>query len=162
MARNPRLIQVGAIIIDQGLVNLGQFVGFNFDSSFLLTDEGNLLGIQVNPAILSGSGEDVQAVRFSFDTPSPMSLGAVLSGQILNRAALLISTPFDDPSSFLQFGTSTSPNLIFGPSGAKPSMADQYEHIALVTFPIDDILQLVISPGASTQGAGLLLYKIKR
>jgi hypothetical protein len=161
VAHNPRLISIGSILVDQGLVNFGQFIGFNFDASFVLTDEGNLVGVRVNPAAI-GSGEDVQAVPFAFNTPSPMSLGGVLAGQMLNRAAVLIRTPFNDPAAFLKFGTNTSPDLVFGPTGTGPAMTDQYEHVALVSFPINDILQLTISPGASTQGSGLLLYKIKR
>jgi hypothetical protein len=162
MSHNAKLIPIGSFLVDQGLANLGQFIGVNFDpSSFVFTDEGNLVGLRINPAALP-AGEDVQAVRFSWDTPSPLVLEFVQAGWILNRAALLVSTAFDDPAAFLRLGTVTSPDLIFGPAGAKVSAADQYEHVALVTFPINDILQLVISSGASTQGEGLLLYKTKR
>lgn len=106
--------------------------------------------------------EDVQRVLFSFDTPSPMSLGNVIAGQTLDRASLLITTAFDDPMSSVQLGTSTTPGLIFGATDTRPSFVGQYEHVALVTFPINDVFQLLISPGASTQGAGILLFKIKR
>lgn len=162
MSHNPKLIPIGSILIDQGLVNLGQFIGFNLDpADFIVTDEGNLVGLRVRPGP-NATGEDVQVVPFAFDTPSPMNLGPVLAGQVLDRASVLVSTPFDDPASFLRLGTVGSPDLIFGPAGTMPSQAAQYEHVALVSFPADDTLRLVISPGASTQGSGLLLYKIKR
>lgn len=112
--------------------------------------------------ILVADIEDVQKVSFAFNTGSPLSLGLVYAGQILDRASLLITTAFDDLAATIQLGTSGTPGLIFGPTGAKPSVAGQYEHVALIPFAVNDVLQLLISPGASTQGAGFLLFKIKR
>jgi hypothetical protein len=106
--------------------------------------------------------EDVQRVAFAFNTPSPLILGNVSAGQLLDRAALLITTPFTDPASIIQLGTSGIPGLVFGPSDARPFAAGQYEHPALVPFPANDVLWLTINPGTSSAGAGILLFKIKR
>lgn len=112
--------------------------------------------------ILVADVEDVQKVSFAFNTGSPLILGVIAAGQVLDRASLLITTGFDDPASTIQFGTSGAPGLISGLTDAKPSAVGQYEHVALIVFPVNDLLQLTISPGASTMGAGILLFKIKR
>lgn len=112
--------------------------------------------------ILVADVEDVQKVSFAFNTGSPLILGVVAAGQMLDRASLLITTPFDDLASSVQLGTSGTPGLIFGPTDARPAVVGQYEHVALIIFPVNDLLQLSIVPGASTQGAGVLLFKIKR
>ena len=112
--------------------------------------------------ILVADIEDVQKVSFAFNTGSPLILGVVIAQQMLDRASLLITTPFNDVTATVQLGTSGTPGLVFGPTDAKPSASGQYEHVALVSFPVNDLLQLTIAPGASTQGAGVLLFKIKR
>jgi len=112
--------------------------------------------------IIVADVEDVQKVSFAFNTGSPLILGIVAAGQVLDRASVLITTAFDDPSATVQLGTSGIPGLILGPADARPPVVGQYEHVALVIFPVNDLLQLTISPGASTMGAGVLLFKIKR
>lgn len=106
--------------------------------------------------------EDVQKVSFTFSTGSPLVLGLVFAGQVLDRASLLITTAFNDALATLQLGTTAIPGLVFGVGDARPSVVGQYEHNALVSFPANDLLRLTITPGTSTQGAGILLFKIKR
>jgi hypothetical protein len=112
--------------------------------------------------ILVADVEDVQKVSFAFNTASPLVLGLVFVGQVLDRASLLITTAFNDAAATVQLGTSGTPGLIFGVADARPPFVGQYEHVALVQFAVNDVLQLLITPGASTLGAGILLFKIKR
>jgi len=78
----------------------------------------------------------------------------------MNRTSLLVSTPFDDPTATIAFGTAGgSPNAFIGPADVDLTRAGQYDADPLVTVG-PDMLKLTISPGASTQGECLLVYKL--
>jgi hypothetical protein len=105
-----------------------------------------------------GSGA---AFTFTFATPSPVNLGAIPAGAIMNRVSVLITTAFDDPSATLELGTfGGSPSAFLAPSDSKLGAVGQYETDMLVTVAAPDALKLTISPGASTQGAGVLFYNL--
>lgn len=106
-----------------------------------------------------GSDEIVAVVPFDVTTPSQV-LGAISAGAVINRVALLISTPFNDPTATLSLGTSANHSLFFMPSDARLSMADQYQSDALVVVPTNEILLLTVNFGAATLGEGVLLYKV--
>jgi hypothetical protein len=108
------------------------------------------------------NAEQVVPVPFLFNTPSPMLLQQVPAGSILNRCTILIAQPFDDHAAFLKLGTTATPDLVFGQSDVTlGALGNCYDQSSLFQFSIMDFLQLTISPGASTQGAGLLLYKLR-
>jgi hypothetical protein len=110
------------------------------------------------------SGEIVAKVPFTFATPSPLVLQAVLPGNVLDRVSVLIQTPFNDPTATIQVGTTTDPDLVFVPGAIVlfgPLSGLTYEDLSLYEFTMSDLLILTISSGASTMGAGLLLYKMK-
>lgn len=97
-------------------------------------------------------------IPFTFNTPSG-PLGAILSNTIMNRVDVLVTTTFDDPNATLKFG------LVGGSSSAFLDTTDsnlgqngQYESGLLVPIESADMLSLTITPGLSTQGAGLLFY----
>ena len=100
-------------------------------------------------------------VPFTY-TSGSLLLQAVAPGDLLDRAAILITTPFDGPLAAMHMGTTTSPNLIFAPGEVTPSVAGTYDNSALEEFSVADFLQLVINSGGSTQGAGLLFYTFRR
>jgi hypothetical protein len=104
--------------------------------------------------------ETVQ-VPFSFATPSPLVLQAVTPGQIVNRALVRIVVPFNDPAATIELGTSAAPGSILATSDINTGLDGQYETDVIVIFSVGDLLLLTLSPGASTQGSGMLLYKIK-
>jgi hypothetical protein len=108
-----------------------------------------------------GPGGGATIVPFTFATPSPMILQAVTSANLINRAAIVVKTPFDDPDAFLELGTTTTPDLILGPGDVDPEDDSQYGTGAIIATPSSDLLILTISPGASTQGAGVLYYWIQ-
>ena len=107
-----------------------------------------------------GSGNvNASVTAFSYTTTSPLSLGAVASGESVNRAAILITIPFDDVSATLQLGTPFSPALLLAAGDNKPGQIGQYENDSIVRFISPDSLQLTITPGASTMGAGLVFLQ---
>jgi len=108
-----------------------------------------------------GGNVVVQAVPFAFNTPSPLLLQAVAAGDLLLRAVVAITAQFDDPAARVQLGTSLSVGLVLGGADVTASVVDQYESGEFVEFAGPDVLLLSIAPGASTQGAGLLLYEMK-
>jgi hypothetical protein len=108
-----------------------------------------------------GPGTEIaSAISFSFVTPSPLVLGVAPASSKFNVAVLLVETPFNDPSATIQFGTSGTPGLLLSAGDSKPNVVGQYESDALVVIPVGDLLILTLTPGASTQGAGILLYKV--
>lgn len=104
--------------------------------------------------------ETVQFVEFSYDSPSPIVLQQVSSGQLLDRAAVLVTTAFDDPAAEIDVGTSRDPDAIFGSGDIDLSVLGQYENRILLLFSQNDLLLLTIDPASSTRGAGILLFKI--
>lgn len=106
-------------------------------------------------------GETVAVVPFTYATPSPLLLLAFLPGAFANRAAIVVTTPFNDPAATLQVGTAAAPGLLLASADSLPDQADQYENDVVVQLLGGGPLQLAIAPGASTQGAGLVLVKVK-
>ena len=107
-----------------------------------------------------GGGSVGTAVPFSFNTPSPLVLHALLAGAKIVRAAIVISTPFDDAAATLSLGTPGSPALVLSPAQNQPGVAGQYETDLIASFAAPDTFQLAISPGASTQGAGFVFFEL--
>lgn len=106
--------------------------------------------------------ERVEKVAFAYNTPSPLVLQQVFPGQLLNRCAILLTTPFNDPAASVTLGTTTSPSLVMAAGEATLTiLGNTYDQSALFEFSIMDFFQLTISPGVATAGAGLLLYKMR-
>ena len=115
------------------------------------------------PAGSGTGGETVGQVAFDFNTPSPVLLQAVSSGLVLNRCTIIIVTPFDDPTASIEVGTSADPSLIFAPGEVAAGFTgNTFGNSTLYPFTTNDFLLLTLSPGASTQGSGILLYKAKQ
>jgi hypothetical protein len=105
------------------------------------------------------SGETTVAVGFSFTTPSPMVLGVIAAGSRFSRVALLIDQAFDGVGATISFGTSGDLGLLLKASDCR-AMPGQYDSNALVVIGVADVLLLSLHTVGSTQGAGVLLYKV--
>jgi hypothetical protein len=105
------------------------------------------------------AGETVVRVPFTFSSTSPVLLLAIAAGGAVNRCAVVITTAFDDPAAALSVGTPFSPALVLAAGDIDPSTTGQYETDAVTVFASADELELTLSPGASTQGAGFVLVK---
>lgn len=104
------------------------------------------------------TGEVVVGVPFSFSTPSPLILGAISAGQILNRAAILIEAGFNGASPKVSFGTTSS--VFLGSLDFSPKIPGQYETDELEIATANDILILTITPDGSSTGAGVVFFKL--
>jgi hypothetical protein len=125
----------------------------------------SLIWLALHPAVPPGppiptTTELTVSLAFTFTTSSPLVLSAVAPGYKFNRAVLLVEAPFDDPSATLSVGTSGDPGLLLRSADCRLDTPNQYESDALVVIAVPDVLLLSLHAGASTQGAGLLLYKV--
>jgi len=89
-------------------------------------------------------------------------LQATLAGDLIDRAAVLITTQFNGVGANLRWGTTTNPNLLFAPGEVTVGVANTYDNSELHPLSAPDFLQLIVVPGTATQGAGLIFYTIRR
>jgi hypothetical protein len=75
--------------------------------------------------------------------------------------AIRILTPFDGPGASLRVGTSTDLGLVFAAPDIDLSVSGTYDDSELFPFTIADLLLLTLHPAGSTQGSGLLIYKMR-
>lgn len=66
---------------------------------------------------------------------------------------------FDDPAAELSLGTAASPAVLLGPAENDPATLDVYTTRIPFLVPAPTDLQLLISPAASTQGAGRVILQ---
>lgn len=109
------------------------------------------------------NAETVVRVPFLFSDASPKVIHVLKAGQLLDRAAVGITTAFDGAGAALQLGDVGSPNLIFATGEIDPTVAhDTFDNQGLFVDVVDQTLRLTITPGGgATAGAGVVLLKIK-
>jgi hypothetical protein len=105
-----------------------------------------------------GGGLVEQVVPFTYQSGT-MLLQAVVAGSVVGEAWIRIDTPFDDPTASIKLGITASPGQIFAPGDVDVSFAGQYQNPELWEYAGPDFLELIVAPGASTQGSGALLYR---
>jgi len=118
-------------------------------------------GINYYKSTGSASGGIALTAPFTYATSSPEVVQAVVPGQLITRAVVVIETAFDDPAASVTVGTTANPDLIFGPGDISTNTTDQYQEQDITPFNANDFLIITITPGTSTQGAGILYYWIQ-
>lgn len=108
-----------------------------------------------------GAGENVAVSSFAFNSVSPVALGTIAGGGTLNRAILVITTPFSAGGATLQIGTAGSPGSVMAAAENIPQTAGQYEIDLATQFPLGANIQLTITPAGSVAGAGFVVLKWK-
>lgn len=120
------------------------------------------MSVIVNPTTGGGGGgyDPFITVPFTYTSNSPQVLQTVVGGQIVDRAVVVITTPFDGVNPSVLVGTTGIPDLIFADGDIDCAAANQYSNENITSFSSNDIMTLTITPSGSTQGAGLLFYII--
>jgi hypothetical protein len=96
--------------------------------------------------------------RFTFATPSVVTLASVSPGYQFNKAIVLVETPFNAPAS-LKLGISANPALLLDVGDSRLTIAGQYHSDALVPVYAPDVLQLFLNAAGATQGSGYVFYR---
>lgn len=105
---------------------------------------------------------DYAEVPFTFATASPLDVTPILASDVIDRIGIVISTAFDDPSATLRLGTVGSPGFFLDTNQNDATTVGQYESDLITASPGTTTVRLTIQPLASTQGAGLVIYKLRR
>jgi hypothetical protein len=103
-------------------------------------------------------GETVCKVPFNFQSAFPLVLQTLAPGTLLNRAAILVTAPFNSAAR-LKLGTSATPGLLFDVGEVSLADLGTYDTAELVSVSMSDLLLLDVI--GATQGAGVLLYKYR-
>jgi hypothetical protein len=109
--------------------------------------------------------EIVVRLDFTYLTPTPAAIYALLANDLVESVKVVITTAFSDPAATIEVGTTATPGLVLAPGevglGAG-TVGDTFSNESLFVIAAPTTLQLTIAPGASVAGAGTLLAKIKR
>ena len=107
--------------------------------------------------------EILERVNFTFATPSPLTLYNLEAGDELLETTLVIGTAFDDAAATVAVGTVAAPSLVFAPADTNLGKADcQWVSSRKYEIALAEIFRLLLTPGGSTQGAGYVLFRIRR
>jgi hypothetical protein len=98
---------------------------------------------------------------FSFATVSPALIQALGGSAVVEWAQVIMTTVFDDPAATLSLGTTADPSGVLSASQIDPTELAVYSTESPLRLAAPSTLQLTISPGASTQGAGYVLARIR-
>jgi hypothetical protein len=107
--------------------------------------------------VLAGAGIS-ERVDFTYATLSPLTLKNLIANDQIVKVLLVLTEAFDAPST-LNIGTVANPTAIFENIPANKACKWLF-HFSLDT-PISEVLRLIINPGASTQGAGYVLFEVR-
>lgn len=143
----------------EGYTNGSRWINTDTDTTFTLVDE--VAGIWVEMAVMSKDTETIK-VNFQYDTPSPLTLFTVYSGNVIANFELTIIEPFDDLSATLLAGTLGDPSKILPANFNKPSKEALYGTEENFPFSSTETVILTINPGVSTKGSGYILSQVKR
>lgn len=101
-------------------------------------------------------------VPFTFATPSPLLILPLLAGDLLDIQDIVIEQSFSDLTATLQLGTVANPSLVLSLASPLGLLVNTYESSAKFLLAGPESLRLTINPAASAQGAGYVLYRVRR
>ena len=101
-------------------------------------------------------------VPFAWNTPSPLTILNLQAGDLIDRVEIELDTAFNDPLATLLVGTVAVPNLVLDATDSVPSRAATYGNDNNFPVSVAEVLRLTLNPGASTAGAGRILFLIRR
>lgn len=92
--------------------------------------------------------------EFSFDSPSPLSLGTITANKTLRSVSVHVQTAFDDVAATLAIGISGDADSLMDETAILPLLVESFTVRPGTSFGSDTELFLTITPGASTEGSG--------
>jgi hypothetical protein len=99
-------------------------------------------------------------VNFTYASSSPFTVLNLQANDEIDQIKVVITTPFDDATSRIDVGTVATPKLVF--DALRPTKLKQQTDFNHHLISVAEILRLLITPGTSTQGAGYIVYRIRR
>lgn len=120
-----------------------------------------------NPSVGGGGGgggsdpnaEEIKTLPFAFNSSSPLLILAIPAGARIISTQIQITTAFDDAAASLTVGDSGNTSRLMTASQNIPNETGEYEsHTPNQYVPITNV-NLYISPGASTMGAGVVVIE---
>lgn len=119
--------------------------------------------LEIQPGSGGGGGgvPQIVVVPFDFSTASPLVVQAITTGQLVKSATIRIDTVFDDATATLALGTTSSPSLFLATNENVPTQLGDYESIPNYSVTANENIELTITPGASTQGAGVVIIDLR-
>jgi hypothetical protein len=116
--------------------------------------EGQFL--RVNSSTTTGlvwADDNTIEVRFNYGDATPKPIGTVPANRVVRQTTITILTPFDDPSATLALG---APADLQATTDNFPQDAGVYTTYPGLQYGVNTAVALTISPGTSSQGAGLV------
>jgi len=101
----------------------------------------------------------VEKVNFTWDLLSPVNIKLLKEGRRILKVQIIIDTVFNDPSAYMSVGTSGLPELLMSANMIDLFSVAKYEADPDYLVVGEMMVQLFITPYATTQGAGtIILY----
>ena len=108
---------------------------------------------------VTAANADVLLIPFTF-TSGTLVLYPLTPGTVVRQAEIVVTTTFDDPAAMLSVGTPALPGVLVDTTDCDPGFVGRYGPDNDYKAAIVESLQLVVTPGASTQGAGYILFTL--
>jgi hypothetical protein len=105
---------------------------------------------------------DSPSVDFDYTSPPTIQFDVAAIGDIILRADVVIVTAFNDPNATIALGTIANPGILLPANSIDPTTIGTYSNSGDFPMTTTTGFLLQVSPGASTQGAGVVVITIRR
>jgi hypothetical protein len=118
------------------------------------------LFLRANSATATGlewANDNTIEVRFNFGDASPKTIATVPANRVVRSTTITILTAFDAASSL----TLGAPADLQASTDNLPTVAGTYDTQPGLQYAVNTVVSLTITPGSSTQGAGLVTITLE-
>jgi len=116
----------------------------------------------ISPGLLVQDNTVVVYLAFTFADASPVFLRSLNADDIVLNCEVVLETAFDDPSATISVGTPAGVESVMSMDSIAPSYAFPYGTDDNYIAPVNETLNLYISPATTTTGSGYVLLMIRR
>ena len=140
----------GDIIVHNGTTNVRLPVGD--DNQILIASSSSVNGLEwVTTREMD--------IPFQYNVVSPFPLITVPAGVLVKSITTYVEQAFDDPTAILSVGDLIDPEAL--QNNVIPDEAAAYQSTPVLEFAVDTDIFLYVSPGTSTQGAGIISIELQ-